>query len=226
MSLRHPLLLPATLLLALAAAFLLMPVVPGSLPGRLHEAVAQAAALPGIGALTLVALGLLGGLWLLVAIRLLRGRDRRRLRRFALASAAVPLAYGASEGIKLLVAQGRPCWSSGIAADCPPAGDWSFPSNHATVAFALATVIALAAERRVAIWLALAIAVVAAAARVLEGVHYAHDVAAGALLGVLAVSTVWWLLAPTRGGRRGARPARRARGGSSPHSTAAPGRAR
>ncbi|MFK4731325.1 phosphatase PAP2 family protein [Agromyces mediolanus] len=196
MSLRHPLLLPAVLLLALAAAFLLLSVVPGNLPGRMHEAVAPAAALPGIGALTLVALGSLGGLWLLVAIRLLRGRDRRRLLGFGVASAAVPLAYAASEGIKLLVGQGRPCWSSGIAADCPPAGDWSFPSNHATVAFALAAVIALAAERRVTVWLALVLAIVAASARVLEGVHYAHDVAAGALLGVLVVSIAWWLLRP------------------------------
>ncbi|GAA2453194.1 phosphatase PAP2 family protein [Agromyces soli] len=195
MSLRHPLVLPASVLLALAAAILLLP-VPGSLSVRLHEAVAAAAALPGIGALTLVALGLLGALWLVVAIRLLRGRDRRRVLRFGVASAAVPLAYGASEGIKLLVAQGRPCWTSGIAADCPPPGDWSFPSNHATVAFALAAVIALAAERRVTIWLALVLAVVAAAARVLEGVHYPHDVAAGALLGVLVVSVVWWLLRP------------------------------
>ncbi|MFD6055607.1 phosphatase PAP2 family protein [Agromyces sp. NPDC060279] len=209
MSLRHPLLLPAAVLLALAAVFLLLSVVPGSLPGRLHEAVAAAAALPGIGAVTLVALGSLGGLWLLVAIRLLRGRDRRRLLSFGVASVAVPFAYAASEGIKLLVAQGRPCWSSGIAADCPPAGDWSFPSNHATVAFALAAVIALAAERRVTIWLALVLALVAAAARVLEGVHYAHDVAAGALLGVLVVSMAWWLLRPRSTAESNPRVARR-----------------
>jgi len=193
MSLRHPLFLPAALLLALAATILLLP-VPGSLSVLLHEAAAGAAALPGIGALTLVALALLGALWLLAAIRLLRRRDRRQLLRFAVASAAVPLAYAASEGVKVLVAQRRPCWTSGLAADCPPPGDWSFPSNHATVAFALATVIALVADRRMTVWLALVFAVVAAAARVLEGVHYPHDVAAGALLGVLVVTVAWWLL--------------------------------
>jgi len=58
----------------------------------------------------------------------------------------------------------------------------SFPSGHATVAFACATVLALAVPR-----LALplfALAALVAWSRVYVGVHYPLDVLAGALLGV------------------------------------------
>jgi undecaprenyl-diphosphatase len=59
---------------------------------------------------------------------------------------------------------------------------YSFPSGHATVAFACATVLALAVPR-----LALPLYVLAALvafSRVYVGVHYPLDVLAGAVLGV------------------------------------------
>jgi len=59
---------------------------------------------------------------------------------------------------------------------------WSFPSGHATTAFAAAAAIALLCPR--ARWPALALAALIAVSRVFLGVHFWLDVIAGALLGV------------------------------------------
>jgi undecaprenyl-diphosphatase len=48
----------------------------------------------------------------------------------------VVLALAVSELVKVLVAQDRPrrtVAGLGAVARCPPIGDWSLPSNHATV---------------------------------------------------------------------------------------------
>lgn len=60
---------------------------------------------------------------------------------------------------------------------------YSFPSGHATVSFACATVLALAVPRlRVPLY---ALAALIAFSRVYVGVHYPFDVLAGAALGLL-----------------------------------------
>jgi undecaprenyl-diphosphatase len=68
-------------------------------------------------------------------------------------------------------------------------GDPSFPSDHATAAFAIAVSILLR-SRRVGL-LALAMAVVLAVARVAVGVHYPSDVIGGALIGTSAALLLW-----------------------------------
>jgi undecaprenyl-diphosphatase len=68
-------------------------------------------------------------------------------------------------------------------------GDPSFPSDHATAAFAIAVSILLR-SRRVGL-LALAMAVVLAVARVAVGVHYPSDVIGGALVGTSAALLLW-----------------------------------
>jgi undecaprenyl-diphosphatase len=83
----------------------------------------------------------------------------------------------------------------GIHLFLAPSGDPSFPSDHATAAFAIAVSIALR-SRRVG-WLALAMAIVLCVARVAVGVHYPSDVVAGALLGSAAALLVW--IPPVRG---------------------------
>ena len=88
--------------------------------------------------------------------------------------------------------------------------DASFPSGHATNAFACATVLALAAPRLAPLFALLAVSV--AFSRVYVGVHYPADVAAGALLGFalgLAVA-----LAAGRLSGRGLRSPRAGRRGS------------
>lgn len=64
----------------------------------------------------------------------------------------------------------------------------SFPSDHATAAFALAIPAAVAARRRWTSALLLVGASAVAIGRVLVGVHYVGDVLTGALLAAF----VWW----------------------------------
>jgi undecaprenyl-diphosphatase len=75
-----------------------------------------------------------------------------------------------------------------------PSGDPSFPSDHATAAFAIAVSIWL--RNRKAGWIALAMATVLAVARVAVGVHYPGDVIGGALLGTACALFLW--LPPVR----------------------------
>ncbi|CCH22352.1 phosphatase PAP2 family protein [Micromonospora lupini] len=138
---------------------------------------------------------LLGALLVVAALRRLTGGPHDR----ALALVApLPtlLAYASSEWLKTVVDEDRPCRTVGraiIAGTCPPPGDWSFPSNHATLAGALA-ITTLLLSRRLGL-VALPLAVLAAFSRVFVGVHYPHDVAAGLLLGALVAVVATPLLA-------------------------------
>lgn len=122
---------------------------------------------------------------------------------------SVAVAYAMSEGMKLLFAQPRPCSRWPIAAECPPAGDWSLPSNHATLAFGAVVIIAVAIGRTWVTWLTAGIAAVVAVGRVAQGAHYVHDVALGALLGLIltlmliALSARSRRIFPTRSGTKG-----------------------
>jgi undecaprenyl-diphosphatase len=70
-----------------------------------------------------------------------------------------------------------------------PSHDPSFPSDHATAAFAIAVAILL--RHRRAGWLALAMATVLSIARVAVGTHYPSDVIGGALIGTAAALLFW-----------------------------------
>ncbi|NGN64702.1 phosphatase PAP2 family protein [Streptomyces sp. A7024] len=180
---------------------------------------------------TLLALAALLG-WL--AWTALRRRDASALAGVGLTGAATVAAYGISEALKLAVDEARPCRTvPGVdaLATCPPPGDWSFPSNHATIAAALAIGVTLLRPR----WAALALPLGAAAAllRVLVGAHYPHDVAAGAILGAAlagalllagrgpATGVTEWLVrkAPPAAGRVQPTPAPTPRPSSSPSSS-------
>ncbi|MBO4209492.1 phosphatase PAP2 family protein [Micromonospora echinofusca] len=117
----------------------------------------------------------------------------------ALALAAplgVLLAYGLSEGVKVLLDQERPCRTFSqleTIARCPPTGDWSFPSNHSTIAGATAAAVLLLSRQLGVI--AAVIAVLAAFSRTFVGVHYPHDVLVGLLLGATVAGSTVPLLA-------------------------------
>ena len=156
---------------------------------------------PAVGAVAeyglLVLVAMVGGvgLWALL-------RDRAALRTLVLAGVGVVVAYGLSEGIKLLVQEDRPCSvvDTVTVLACPGEGDWSWPSNHATLAGAAAAAIAVTVPRLLAV--AAPVALLVAGARVAGGVHYAHDVLSGLALGTLVVVlavTVGWRV---RAGRR------------------------
>ncbi|HSX99979.1 MAG TPA: phosphatase PAP2 family protein, partial [Streptomyces sp.] len=60
-------------------------------------------------------------------------------------------AYAVSEAVKLVVDEERPCLAlrtgADLIAECPGAGDWSFPSNHATLAAGMAVGMAVLRPR-------------------------------------------------------------------------------
>jgi undecaprenyl-diphosphatase len=86
--------------------------------------------------------------------------------------------------IKSMVAEPRPCYAFPHAftvAPCPVLSDYSFPSNHATIAGAVAMGVILVNRRLGS--LATAAALLMAASRVYIGVHYPHDVVVGLAVG-------------------------------------------
>ncbi|MFC5721620.1 phosphatase PAP2 family protein [Streptomyces gamaensis] len=127
-----------------------------------------------------------------------RGADAAVMARVLAAPVVVGVVYAADMALKSLVREPRPCRAlphSFTLESCPAPGDWSFPSNHAVIAFSVATVLWFA-HRRIGAVAALA-ALAMAASRVWVGVHYPHDVVAGALVGV--VLSVPLTLAASRG---------------------------
>jgi undecaprenyl-diphosphatase len=107
----------------------------------------------------------------------------------AVTALAVPvvvvIAYGIDSLLKLAVHEARPCQSLHVTTleTCPGAGDWSFPSNHATIAAAAAVALFFVSWRLGTVAAVAALAM--AASRVWVGVHYPHDVVAGILVGAL-----------------------------------------
>jgi membrane-associated phospholipid phosphatase len=165
----------------------------------LYRAVAGAAAASPLA--PLVALTAEAGLLVLVAgaagvaVRSWL-RARRSFWVLVAGGAGVVVAYLTSEVVKLLVAEQRPCRVIDVATvlPCPPVGDWSWPSNHATLAAAFAAACLLAAPRTTPY--VAAVAVVVAGSRVAAGVHYVHDVLTGLALGSAVVAVVVVLLRP------------------------------
>jgi undecaprenyl-diphosphatase len=90
----------------------------------------------------------------------------------------------------------------GILPLLTPSHDPSFPSDHATAAFAIAFGILFVARR--AGWLFMVWAALIAASRVLAGMHYPTDVLAGAVVGLgagfltarVAMPLLWRLIVP------------------------------
>lgn len=122
--------------------------------------------------------------------------------------AAILVAEGVSLALKSWIGRDRPPLSN---PDPEPLIDLpathSFPSGHATVSFACATVLALAVPRlRVPLY---SLAALIAFSRVYVGVHYPLDVLAGALLGVLLGVGVARALRRLAAGRRRSAPGMR-----------------
>ncbi|MFE3170258.1 phosphatase PAP2 family protein [Amycolatopsis sp. NPDC059090] len=118
-----------------------------------------------------------------------------------LVPAATVVAYVLSEIVKAFVHEQRPCRGlppEAIVGVCPPPGDWSFPSNHSTIAAAVALGGAFA-WRKGAPWLA-AFAATMGFSRVFVGAHYPHDVLIGLALGAgMALLLQRYALTPAAG---------------------------
>lgn len=123
-------------------------------------------------------------------------RDRRAFLTLSSAGIGVVGAYATSELVKLLVEQPRPCRALDVQTvlACPTVGDWSWPSNHATIAAAFAAACFFTLPRSA--WFVAPIAALIAASRVAVGVHYVHDVLAGLALGLLGVTITVAIMRP------------------------------
>lgn len=110
-------------------------------------------------------------------------RDTARRRQWLTATGTVAATYAANTGIKLVVQRRRP-QLDGLPALVATPTQLSFPSAHASSAFAAARGFAplLGAHGNRYIYPA---ATLMAASRVYLGVHYPSDILAGALLGTL-----------------------------------------
>ncbi|MFE9395093.1 phosphatase PAP2 family protein [Streptomyces flavidovirens] len=125
-----------------------------------------------------------------------RDGDSRTVALAVLAPLVTAVAYVASELLKSVVDEERPCRAVANAAaslvPCPPTGDWSFPSNHATIAGAAAVALAVAWRRLIV--LTVPMALLMGLSRVFVGVHYPRDVVAGLLLGAAVTAVGVWAL--------------------------------
>jgi undecaprenyl-diphosphatase len=113
----------------------------------------------------------------------------RRAAMAAVLSAGLALAIG--KVISEIVDRARPFVADpgGVHLFSHHAADPSFPSDHATAAFAIAVAIVL----RKPAWgaFALAAAIILSVGRVAIGVHYPSDILAGAVLGAAAALVLW-----------------------------------
>ncbi|KZE88672.1 phosphatase PAP2 family protein [Microbacterium sp. TNHR37B] len=193
---------PLLIVASLAAVALVAPFPGGSLSVAVTSAAASAGfAVPGVEVLSDALLLALAALTALVLLRAW-WQDPVRRARVVAGGAGVALAYVGSEAGKALFAQVRPCTRWPAAGTCDVA-DYSFPSNHATLAFAAACVVAIVGGRLLWTMLAVILAVAVAAGRLLEGVHYLHDVAVGAIWGIVVPALLVLTVEVARASRRG-----------------------
>ncbi|MYT74954.1 MULTISPECIES: phosphatase PAP2 family protein [unclassified Streptomyces] len=127
---------------------------------------------------------LFGGLMLLGWWRARRQDAPHALRALA-APVLTVIAFAGSTLLKQGVHELRPCQSLHVVTleACPAPGDWSFPSNHATLAAAAAVALWFVSARLGAV--ASVAALLMAASRVWVGAHYPHDVVAGLAVGAV-----------------------------------------
>ncbi|MFB7470594.1 phosphatase PAP2 family protein [Kitasatospora sp. NPDC056184] len=140
----------------------------------------------GVAAFSAYGLGLVAVLMLLAWWRARRA-DSVTLARALAAPVVVIAAFVADTLLKSVLREPRPCQALDVGRTleaCPAAGDWSLPSNHTVIVFAAAAVLWRVDRRLGALGLLLAVAM--GVSRVLVGVHYPHDVALGAAVGLAA----------------------------------------
>ncbi|MBT2588556.1 phosphatase PAP2 family protein [Arthrobacter sp. ISL-95] len=185
---------PLAVFILLGAVLLTVP-FPGSLSVVLTRFLSSPASIPGVELLSEGILLMLAAATVTAITFTWRSHPSRRLT-VGTGAVGVVLAYLLSENMKLLIAQPRPCQLWSLPGECPPYGDWSLPSNHAALAFGAVWIIALATRGAGITWLALSAAALVALGRIMQGAHYAHDVALGAILG-LAIPAVLSFLVQT-----------------------------
>lgn len=130
---------------------------------------------------------------LAVAAQWWRKTDRLHYRHVQVSSGlAFLLGLGLNQLLLLFVHRQRP-YDGGIThLIIPPSADFSFPSDHATAAFAIAAAFILFRERALGM-IFLAAALLISVSRIYVGIHFASDVAGGAATGLIAALAVRYL---------------------------------
>ena len=133
-------------------------------------------------------IGSWGAIWLIIAV-ILFFREEKRDHWFFLPSVlAISLSLLLSEIVlKWVVARPRPTVDIGAIILTSP-GNYSFPSTHATIAWAMAFVL-WREDKKLRPWLII-LATLISLSRVYLGAHYPSDVVGGALLGIV----IGWLV--------------------------------
>lgn len=128
----------------------------------------------------------------LVALQWWVKDDRRHTRHVVLvAGLAFLLGLLLNQGVLMVVQRMRP-YDEGIThLLIARSGDWSFPSDHATAAVAMAAAFMEKTLRRRGLVL-LALAGLIGFSRVYLGIHYAGDVLGGAVTGAVAAVMAGW----------------------------------
>jgi membrane-associated phospholipid phosphatase len=143
---------------------------------------------------TLAGIGLLG-LMALYAWWSARARaDRAAMVAVAWLGLGTVISVACGLGLKQVFQENRPCQAIHVTTvqACPGPSDYSFPSDHTTVAVALAVGLWIV-SRKLGI-IAAILAVIEGFSRVYLGQHYPHDVLGGAILST-AVLLIGWPLA-------------------------------
>jgi len=148
-------------------------------------------------------IGQWGAIWFVIAVILFFREEERDHWFFLPTILATVLSLTISEILlKWIVARPRPTEVIGAIILTTP-GNYSFPSTHATIAWAMAYVLSRE-EPRLRGWFYL-LATVISLSRIYLGVHYPTDVIAGAFLGLgIGWGAIYLerLLRPKRQGRR------------------------
>ena len=146
---------------------------------------------PLMSGYTLAGIGLLGLLALYAWWDARRRADRAAMAAVAWLGIGTGVSVGLGLTLKQVFTETRPCLAMHVAtvAPCPGPTDYSFPSDHTTVAVALAAGLWLA-NRKLGL-IAAALALLEGFSRVYLGQHYPHDVAAGLVLSTLVLLAGW-----------------------------------
>lgn len=154
----------------------------------------------------LTRLGDSGFIWIVISIILLFPKKTRRAGILSLVALLGSLCI-TNFWLKNFVARVRPYEVvQGLTCLVEKASDWSFPSGHASAAFASAVVIYKSRPKRLGVP-CLILAFLIALSRLYVGIHYPSDVLCGMIIGTLIGLIVFWLF----GERKYKRKARKAR---------------
>lgn len=131
-----------------------------------------------------------------VALQWFSQTDRLYLRHTAIsAGLAFFLGLGFNQLILMFIHRVRP-YDLGVShLIVEKSADWSFPSDHATAAAAIAAIFLIKGLKGRGVLLSVA-ALLIAWARVFVGIHFVFDVVGGALIGLIAAAVVALLYRP------------------------------